>query len=396
MSITLSKLCKDTASKYNMCLVAGKQGMENTVRWVHIIEDREVPEFLHGNELVFTTGIGHVGSDPLLNFVKKLWEHHAAGVVVNIGPYLSEISANVIEFCNRNDFPIFTIPWKVYLIDVTYDLCRRIIENEKFEATASEAFRNLISDPKNSKNDAATLERQGFSYSYPYRVLSVKFLKDGKNVTAHFTESHTQQLWNILARSAQPSAMFKFQDQLVVVRQNSTREAADHIDAALAKAMSATKTTYVMGISAEERGFLKVPDLLQQAESAGLASEIYGKRCTFYQDIGIRKLILCQKDHPTVLKEIVEDKLHPILEYDQKNGTDLAKVLYKYLTYDGSVQAVADELGIHRNTVNCKIKQIKELLHLELTGQEKMELFMAFTVKEVVDFFNTNGGNKHE
>ena len=94
MAITLSQLCYNTATKYNMHLAAGRRGMGNTVRWVHMIEDRQVPEFLHGNELVFTTGIGHVGSDPLLDFVKKLNEYRAAGVVINIGPYLSHMPQN--------------------------------------------------------------------------------------------------------------------------------------------------------------------------------------------------------------------------------------------------------------------------------------------------------------
>lgn len=43
MAITMLKLCEDAKSKYDMELVAGKNGIENTVRWVHMVEDREVP-----------------------------------------------------------------------------------------------------------------------------------------------------------------------------------------------------------------------------------------------------------------------------------------------------------------------------------------------------------------
>ncbi|MFI3313427.1 MAG: PucR family transcriptional regulator ligand-binding domain-containing protein, partial [Eubacteriales bacterium] len=57
MAMTLSKLCKDAEKSYELKLVAGKSGMENPVRWIHIVEDLEVPDFLQGGELVFTTGI---------------------------------------------------------------------------------------------------------------------------------------------------------------------------------------------------------------------------------------------------------------------------------------------------------------------------------------------------
>mgnify|MGYP004732656935 CR=1 FL=1 len=140
MAITLAKLCGDIEKKYNMYLVAGKGGMGNVVRWVHMVEDREVPKFLHGGELIFTTGIGQIDNSELLNFVKGLKEHNAVGLVVNIGPYIKEIPKNVVEYCENNMFPLFTLPWNIYIIDITYDFCRRIMDNEKSETSAVEAF----------------------------------------------------------------------------------------------------------------------------------------------------------------------------------------------------------------------------------------------------------------
>lgn len=158
MSITLSKLCRDTETKYNLKLIAGKGGMSTPVRWVHIIEDREVPDFLHGNELIFTTGIAHLQNEPMLAFTKKLRSRNAAGLVVNIGPYLTGVPDEVIEYCDKENFPIFTLPWNIYIIDITYDFCRRIIENEKLETSAVQAFRNLIANPADSERYMPVLE----------------------------------------------------------------------------------------------------------------------------------------------------------------------------------------------------------------------------------------------
>ena len=107
----------------------------NTVRWVHIIEDSEVPDFLHGNELIFTTGIGHVGNEWLKIFTVSLKNKGAIGLVVNIGPYISSVPSQAIVFCEQNGFPLFTIPWKTRIIDISYEFCRRIIANEKREST---------------------------------------------------------------------------------------------------------------------------------------------------------------------------------------------------------------------------------------------------------------------
>lgn len=67
MAITLAKLCANTEKTYGMKLIAGRAGLENFVRWAHIVDNSEVPDFMHGNELVFTTGISHKGSSWLLD-----------------------------------------------------------------------------------------------------------------------------------------------------------------------------------------------------------------------------------------------------------------------------------------------------------------------------------------
>ena len=39
MPLMLSQLFKNAEKLYNIKLIAGKNGMENTVRWVHMVED---------------------------------------------------------------------------------------------------------------------------------------------------------------------------------------------------------------------------------------------------------------------------------------------------------------------------------------------------------------------
>ena len=55
MALTLSQICVNAEKTYQMKLIAGEDGMDNVVRWVHIIEDVEVSHFIEGQELVFTT-----------------------------------------------------------------------------------------------------------------------------------------------------------------------------------------------------------------------------------------------------------------------------------------------------------------------------------------------------
>lgn len=390
MSIILKQLCSDTETKYNLKLIAGKNGMTNTVRWVHTIEDRQVPDFLHGGELVFTTGIGHVGRDPLLAFVKRLRKHGASGVVVNIGPYLESISQEVIDYCNEENFPLFTLPWSIYIIDITYDFCRRIIENEKIETTAAEAFKNIIFSTEKGKKYYSFLEQHGFGKTVGYMVFTLNLFKDGKNITETFERNNHIKLWNILAKSKDyPSAMFVWENTIVVIRQAANRQFIKKLTETFDAVSEQKNITYAMGISTQRKGYTAVAKLLSEAEAARKTAISRNKHFEFYAEIGVNKLLLNVKDK-TVLKEFLSSQLDEIIAYDKEYKTDYAQILYEYLICDGSVMAVADSCGFHRNTVNSKIKNIKSIFNIELTGEKKTELLLAFKIEKLL---NENGGN---
>lgn len=389
MSIMLKQLCSDTETKYNLKLIAGKNGMTNTVRWVHMVEDRQVPDFLHGNEFVFTTGIGHVGKDPLLEFVKRLRKHGASGVVVNIGPYLENVPQEVIDYCNKENFPLFTLPWSVYIIDITYDFCRRIIENEKIETTAAEAFKSMILYPEQGKRYYSFLEQHGFGKVVEYRIFTLNFYKDGKNITEAFERSNHIKLWSILAKSKDyPSAMFVLENTVVVVRQDAGYKLIKTITDTLDAVFEQKNITYIMGISSKRQGYNSVAKLLLEAEAARKTAVLNKKTYEFYSEIGVNKILFGVKDK-TILKEFAAGQLDEIIAYDKEYKTDYTKILYEYLICDGSVISVADNYGIHRNTVNTKIKNIKSIFNIELTGEKKTELLLAFKIEKLL---NENGG----
>lgn len=384
MSIILKQLCSDTETKYNLRLIAGKGGMTNTVRWVHMVEDRQVPDFLHGGELVFTTGIGHIGKDPLLEFVKRLRKHGASGVVINIGPYLASVPQEVIDYCDKENFPLFTLPWSVYIIDITYDFCRRIIENEKIETTAAEAFKNIILSPEQGKKYYSFLEQHGFGKVVGYRVFTLNLFKDGKNITEDFERSNHIKLWNILAKSKDyPAAMFVLENTIVVIRQDINSKFIKNITDTLDAVSEQKNIDYTMGISTERKGYKTVAKLLSEAEAARETAVSDNKSFAFYSEIGVNKVLFGVKDKE-VLREFAAERLDEIIAYDNEYNTDYAKILYEYLMCDGSVMAVADNYGFHRNTVNTKIKNIKSIFNIELTGEKKTELMLAFKIKKLL------------
>ena len=386
MAISLSQLCANAEKSYAMKLIAGIGGTENTVRWVHIVEDSEVPDFLHGNELIFTTGIGHSGNEWLRDFVISLRKKGAVGLVVNIGPHITSVPSPVIVYCEQNDFPLFTIPWSSRIVDISYDFCRRIIGNEKHESSVGEAFRAIIKDPAALKNYGDLLGRSGFGEKSKYTVITVSVMSDGANVTGSAVQSMDMSIWRTIKHSNYHSSLFMQGGSLTVVRQNCTDEEIKRFCEELKK-LAANGGDVFMGVSHTVSGLTEVGEAYEQAEAARCMSVLQKRVLTDYGGIGIMKLVFGVKN-TNILREFVRENLGTLRRFDVERNADYCDTLRLYLTHNGSVNEVAEAAGVHRNTINIKMRAIRDVLGHELDDGAKSSLILAFLIEEVLDMYD--------
>ena len=66
------------------------------------------------------------------------------------------------------------------------------------------------------------------------------------------------------------------------------------------------------------------------------------------------------------------------------NETDYEQTLRVYLESNSSVQLTAEKLGIHRNTVNYKMKIIRDIMNVEMNDEQKMNILLALRAKEIL------------
>ena len=85
-----------------------------------------------------------------------------------------------------------------------------------------------------------------------------------------------------------------------------------------------------------------------------------------------------------IIKEYLDDILQPVLDYDTAHGSNLADTLHCYMQHNGSVKETAEELFVHRNTINYQIEKAEELLECDLsTTQARTRLSIAFMLQNM-------------
>ena len=131
-------------------------------------------------------------------------------------------------------------------------------------------------------------------------------------------------------------------------------------------------------------GYLKVASGYTKSLSAVKVALMNNHNVYHYSEIGVYKLLLSVQD-TEVLNDLLVERLGKLVEFDKKNGTDYVPTLKCYLTNNSSVQEVAKKTFVHRNTINYKIKKIKEILGCELNYEDKLNLMLAFYIHKLLN-----------
>ena len=70
-----------------------------------------------------------------------------------------------------------------------------------------------------------------------------------------------------------------------------------------------------------------------------------------------------------------------LLDYDQKNGTDLMNTLFEYLENSRNINQTADALYVHKNTLLNRLNRIRTVMDCDLNNNwDRFLLSLSFRV----------------
>lgn len=108
----------------------------------------------------------------------------------------------------------------------------------------------------------------------------------------------------------------------------------------------------------------------------------HGERVNTPAKLSLTSLLLTARDVP--IHDLASEALGPLQKFDAANKGELLKTLQEYFRLDGSVGAVAESLGLHRNTVRYRMQQITDLSGYDptVTG-DRVQLWIALSALEL-------------
>lgn len=398
MAALMEKIYETAMQNYNMTLLAGESGLYRLIDWVHVVEEIDYIEFLKGRELIVTTGIKEPDEAQLLEFTTRVWKAQASGLVINVGKYIPEIPGSVLEFGAEHNFPIFTLPWKVHLVDFNRELCNLIYKSEEQYATLYSAVQKALFYPDEAIQCQKILRQEGITAETPIRLIQCYTLpaeyrgiqnaaRGGDCAVSRFYSWFYQNCQQLLHGGRHRFTVFQNPPYTAVVvfglNEQEIRHAAEKMRELCSKYGGPLQV--YLSASGSDTCITNLSEKYHITSLLCRQGAKEGRNLSFEEESGIWRMLLGIQDRRRLIyyKEQVLGELERI---DAETETVYMKLLETYLEVNGNMQEAASRCYLHRNTVAYHLKRIAEITGRNLnSAADRNELYLAFQIRKLLE-----------
>ena len=382
MAFTIEDMMVASRDKYSMELVAGQNGWSNSINWIIMIEDLTIISNFSGKELAVTTGLGFKTEDRLMKLVRSLVAHDSSGLIINTGKYVLEIPMSVRKYCDENDFPLLSVPWSVYLVEMIKDLSVRVFLQGSADEQISEALIHAIEQP-DAQNLYTNVLLPVFDTDGTFQVFLITTPDLDKMDTVERRRlGYRIQIY--LKNLTHNAHFFYYNGNFVlVINALEEKQTMGIIRDFMERARQIMTQELHVGCGSQVSDIKNLHISYQRALAAVYMAQDTGNSLMEFDQMGVYRILYSVRDLE-LLSQIYTECLGTLVRYDEKHGTDYVTTLELYLKYSGSIQAVAQDMFTHRNTVAYRVRNIKEMLGCPLeTAQERLPYQIACLIRHI-------------
>lgn len=385
MPISVEQIVNNLPPYYRIRLLAGKRGIHNTdISWVSVVEDYDTEKFKNINRIVLTSGMNIQNINELLNFVKNIHKVKGPALFINVGKYIKEIPEEVKEYCDEVSLPLYTIPWDVLMSDVAKDLIYILMREESKNLSVSELMQSIIFNTENLSNQLNKLSFYGFSDEEMYCPIIIKVDAVHENDYHMFLRSVKMCCERTAEETETITVSFLYNRIVTIIAVKTNKEQLNNFVKALNNNLNVRfyncnsficvgRNEDIYHLSVNFKRLLPLMNVAVKNKNKILC----------YDKMGMYK-ILSEVNDMSILKDMYNETMGRLIQYDKENNTDLTDYIKNYILSDGNVQTVANNFFVHRNTVNNKLNKIKEITQINpLTLDGKIVFSTAIKVSEL-------------
>lgn len=365
-------------------LLTGDNILLREITGAHVIEMADGVNWARRGELVFTSGVGFHDMDHEMKIlIQTVAKNYAAGIVIEIGPYIKEVSQEWIDHAQKLNIPLLTLPYDIPVTNIISEIYRNVYSAQEYQNSIEKFMTECLYEPSEEVYERA--ETFGFDEKKKHIAL---FLSpdEEKGDLEHLMQACRQSL-----NSQKLILTLMEADGVVAICDLKENEIPAH--ESINKWRSNVESFYQIYHKEETISagagdiFQSIRDLKDSVLEAKQALDMLhmckrNAQSRMYEEMGIYQLLFLIKND-NMLERIMEEQIGSLQVYDQKNDTQFLKTLDIYLQEDCNIAKTTERLYVHRNTVKYRMKRIQDLLERDLHDVNvQFNLRLAFKIRK--------------
>lgn len=407
--------CKDLLSLTTMSqakVIAGLGGMEKSIRWSYKAENINFEKWVRGKELLIVSSpVTQRKNFDLYKTIEKAIELNMSCALLLIGEnYVTQIDKKVIDLAENNDFPLFTMPWNVPLLDffeelghaISYLDDRKDIEDSLL---AEIIFGNCINTSsiehkcKQMGYDLGVLEqvfvlhlcepnsKETFNkLKYNDDEPSDECIRKNQRISNDQIRSYAQTLKEYFSECNYPAIVSCYGDRIIGFMRNCADdrkkiiEIFERFDKFLQNDLNEIEYTLNIGETCEN--ISKLQKSFQETSKTNSVLEHINRKneIVFYDEIGFYRMLMSY-ENTAPMQQFANEVLSPIIQYEKKAHTQLMETMWAYFECDCNLQRTADKLFSHKNTVKYRLQRVEQLTGKSFSNRyQSQEIYNALMI----------------
>ena len=241
----------------------------------------------------------------------------------------------------------------------------------------------LVHDEERQRKSLANAEYFDFDVDAEHRVAVIRVLSGNSTIGNSSLYKTNNSIVNILRRVSRDSSIkvlfVNKCDSIVLVFELPVHEDGNylqHLHSFVDSAMNALEAEGILSMVSigMGRSYADATNLWKSFNEAGRAAACWNiddARIHSYEDLGVYRFLSYEVLRPELVL-FYNETLKVLVDYDHDRDSELVHTLSLYFRCGGNLKRLAEEMGVHYNTVAYRIQRIKELAHVSFDNADQM------------------------
>ena len=369
----------------NFRLVAGEGGLNRPVKTTEILDfefiqgaDMDRKNVFEGESITLTSLLYAIENPQLItDAVRRLNELNVSCMAYKTA-VVSQIPEEAIEYANRHNFPILEFGGDEFFEDIIFAVRSEIGAGQDLVETEM-ALEDMLDSSLSPREVSKFAKRLNQEFKRYVRCVGV--------MGEELTQEKVRGLLKTFSRHpkiGQKAAVCKFREGLFIFLTQDTDEVS-RFDALLTDVLTVLDldpSGLHMGFSPVRRLEGQFDKVIREAFWSCIVAGLEERQRKQYDELGIYRFLTSEIGSPN-LKAYADDFLAPLMEGEG----ELLRTAKTYVMCRGDVEATAERLFCHKNTVRYRLSKIQEMAAPSTNEKEFFEnLALAIRIHMLLQY----------